>query len=669
MRTLGLFLFGQREMSEKDEDGKAGRGRRGALVRLGAVGVALTTFLLFLSQVATAQSTFSPTGSMGTTRGGDQEFTLTRLCDGRVLAAGGSDGVGNLASAELYDPASGTWTPTGSMITARNGHSATLLQNCQVLVAGGQGAVNMPVSSAELYDPASGTWSTTGSLSTGRGLATAVLLNNGKVLVAAGIFPVPGSVGLASAELYDPASGTWSPTGSLNTARYFQEGILLSDGRVLIAGGMPQGVTVDNFASAEVYDPASGTWSNTGSMAIGRRCCFTLTLLPNGKVLVTGGITDWTAPATALAELYDPATGVWTPTTPLPAPRNLHSATPLLDGTVLVAGGSGDRHQNCVNTALIYNPVAQTWSPTAGTMGDVRHYHRDARLLDGRVLVVGGNNCAVTLATAELFGPTNQAPVANTGADQVVEATSPAGASVTLDGSGSSDPDGDTLSYEWRDAGNNVVGTSASVTLTVPLGSHTFTLTVDDGKGGSHSDTVGITVQDTIPPVLVGSRAPGPNAQGWNNSDVTVTFTCTDSGSGVTSPPVSPQVVNGEGAGQSASATCTDAAGNFIGVSVTDINIDKTPPLVTITTPPNGATYALNAVVAANYACTDGLAGIASCAGPVAHGAGIDRGDFKEIGSCRQRCRQARISAANAIGVKGERGSCRLQCVQTAVEC
>ena len=354
------------------------------------------------------KGTFSPTGSMGTSRGYSDFFTLTRLCDGRVLAAGGHDGVSILSSAEIYHPASGTWTPTGFMTVARYGHSATLLADCRVLVAGGNGGI----ASAELYDPTSGTWSPTGSLSTGRAVPTAVRLNTGEVLVAAGAVPGSGDTfGTASAELYNPALGTWSTTGSLvncggeQGARYNHVGVLLSDGRVLIAGGMPRGVTFSNFASAQIYDRASGTWSCTGSMAIGRRHGFTLTLLPSGKVLVAGGTTNWTGPATNKAELYDPTTGSWTPTTPMPTTQTDHSATLLLDGTVLVAGGRDVGPGTVLNTALIYDPVAQTWSPTAGTMAGPRYGHLAVRLLDGRVLIVGGSDGVVVLSTAELFGP------------------------------------------------------------------------------------------------------------------------------------------------------------------------------------------------------------------------------------------------------------------------
>ena len=217
-----------------------------------------------------------------------------------MLVAGGLDNTGNpLASAELYDPASGTWTPTGSLGAARDHHTATLLPNGKVLVAGGLDNTGNALASAELYDPASGTWTPTGSLGTARDRHGAILLPNGKVLVGGGLDNT--ATALASAELYDPASGTWTATGSLGAARANPTATLLPNGQVLVAGG--QSWHQRALASAELYDPASGTWTPTGSLATARYQ-HTATLLPNGKVLVAGGL-DSTGNALASAELYD----------------------------------------------------------------------------------------------------------------------------------------------------------------------------------------------------------------------------------------------------------------------------------------------------------------------------------------------------------------------------
>jgi WD40 repeat protein len=296
-----------------------------------------------------AGQTWTATGSLATAR---QEHSATLLPNGQVLVAGGFDGSGTvLASAELYDPASGTWTATGSLATARHRHAATLLPNGQVLVAGGVDNFNS-LANAELYDPASGTWTATGSLNTARLSHTATLLPDGKVLVVGGDRSAQVFSALASAELYDPASGTWTATGSLITARASHAATLLPNGQVLVAGGVGQ--PPELLASAELYDPASGTWTATGSLATAREE-HSATLLPNGKVLVAGGIGTINFPA--IAELYDPASGTWTATGSLITARYAHTATLLPNGNVLVAAGNGG--SGSLASAELYHSAPQ----------------------------------------------------------------------------------------------------------------------------------------------------------------------------------------------------------------------------------------------------------------------------------------------------------------------
>ena len=154
-------------------------------------------------------------------------------------------------SAELYDPVTDTWSPTGKLLTSHSGFTTTLLANGQVLVAGGQDGSGSPGVSAELYDPIAGTWSMTGSLTTPRYSQTATLLQNGKVLVVGGYAgSTPPGAPTNSAELYDPVLGTWSPTGSLATARANNTITLLSNDVVLIVGGYSLGTPL---ASAGLY--------------------------------------------------------------------------------------------------------------------------------------------------------------------------------------------------------------------------------------------------------------------------------------------------------------------------------------------------------------------------------------------------------------------------------
>ena len=324
-------------------------------------------------------------------------YTATLLSNGKVLVAGGEDESNSfLASAELYDPASGAWTPTGSMGTARFGHAATLLPNGKVLITGGDNwgdvdSIDGFYASAELYDPATGVWSPTGSMGTARSGHTATLLSNGKVLVAGGEGTNSFS---ASAELYDPATGNWTTTGSMATWRYIHTATLLSNGKVLVAGG-------DDDVTAELYDPATGTWTLTGSLATGSLATvqayynFTATLLPNGKVLVAGGNSsdpDTYPSFVASAELYDPATGTWTPTGSMATPHTVHTATLLPNGKVLVVGGYAT-NVTILASAELYDPATGAWSP-AGSLADVRAYQTATLLPNGKVLVLGGNNAA-----------------------------------------------------------------------------------------------------------------------------------------------------------------------------------------------------------------------------------------------------------------------------------
>jgi hypothetical protein len=326
-----------------------------------------------------AAGTFSPTGSLAETRYGK---TATLLRDGRVLITGGyncasagNDGL--WASAELYDPATGTFSPTGSMSTPREFHTATRLSDGRVLITGGitgeslvasvsielasyEGAITAETSSnviasAEVYDPATGTFSRTDSMSAFRDHHTATLLQDGRVLVVGG-----GGEGYASrtqVELYDPATGTFSRTGSLKTGRWLHSATLLSDGRVLIAGGRsPKDST---YRTTEVYDPRSGQFSPAGSMKASRQQ-HTATLLPDGRILVAGGYQSdgqrWDVLSST--ELYDPGTGTFTPIGSMGDARMEHTATRLRDGRVLIAGGSGIGNSGSVGltSAVLYQP-------------------------------------------------------------------------------------------------------------------------------------------------------------------------------------------------------------------------------------------------------------------------------------------------------------------------
>jgi N-acetylneuraminic acid mutarotase len=344
-----------------------------------------------------ATGTWTATGSLGTAR---YSHTATLLPSGKVLVAGGYNGSA-VNSAEFYDPTTGMWAATGSLITGRVLHTATLLPSGKVLVAGGYGINGGGYfSSAELYDPATGTWSATGSLGTARGSHTATLLPSGEVLVAGG-FNFSGGY-LSSAELYDPATGTWSATGSLGTGRGYHTATLLPSGRVLVAGGAND---VSVLSSAELYDPATGSWSSTGSLGTGARYEHTATLLPNGKVLVAGGYNDGAGGSLSSAELYDPATGTWASTGSLGTGREKHTATLLPSGKVLVVGGYNPFAGGYLSSAELYDPATGTWMAT-GSLGTARYWHTTTLQPSGKVLVAGGENPVMAYWNrAELYDP------------------------------------------------------------------------------------------------------------------------------------------------------------------------------------------------------------------------------------------------------------------------
>jgi hypothetical protein len=297
--------------------------------------------------------TWSATGSMHDARDGQ---TATLLLNGTVLVAGGSHGRSYndaLATAELYDPVSGTWTATGDMLAAGIGHTATLLPNGYVLVVGGHGNPTL----AELYDPARGTWTATRNPKIRYHVEhAATLLSDGRVLVTGG--PPNGRNGSTTAEVYDPGSGSWTVTGNMVRVRLGHTATLLPDGRVLVAGGYSEGGSSESTASAEVYHPSSGSWSAVGKMGTLRIGGWTATLLPNGEVLLVGGLRSGGTGVLASAELYDPGTATWTATASLGLWRAGQTATVLADGRVLVTGGFSitDALQSPMASAELYDP-------------------------------------------------------------------------------------------------------------------------------------------------------------------------------------------------------------------------------------------------------------------------------------------------------------------------
>lgn len=372
-------------------------GQRHLIAQLACVAI------FFAMSLAAQGQSWSFTGSMEQTR---LYFTATLLNNGQVLIAGGTHrGVNGLSEAELYNPATGTFTPTGSLNLARSRHTATLLNNGKVLIAGGSNSSGA-LASAELYDPATGTFSLTGSLSCACGYSPA-LLPNGSVLFTGGF---NGANAVATAELYNPATGTFALTGNLNVARAGPSVTLLANGKVLVAGGVfytgviPFTAVPHYLASAELYNPASGTFSLTGSLRTARSGQ-SATVLNNGNVLLAAGQNDGANGGyVGSAELYSPSTGKFSVTGSLNTPRFLHTAHLLANGQVLIVAGN---HFGSIASAELYNPATGTFS-NAASLNTPRQGHASALLPNGQVLAAGGyesqlGNRLGDLASAELF--------------------------------------------------------------------------------------------------------------------------------------------------------------------------------------------------------------------------------------------------------------------------
>ncbi|MEV0171661.1 kelch repeat-containing protein [Streptomyces sp. NPDC050803] len=329
------------------------------------------------------------------------------LADGHVLLAGGGDArLTAQAGAALFSPATGTWTPTEPLHTARRMHTTTVLADGRVLVAGGYGGPLThplrPLATAELYDPDTGRWTEAAPMGQARFAHSATLLADGRVLVAGGGDRRSGDSqrSLTSAELFDPAGGgRWLPTGDLGDARAHHPAAALADGSVLVAGGWAYTHRGGGAALAycERYDPARGTWTPTGSFAVPRGG-HQLTALPDGSVLATGGgpggspgpdgrLEPFSLPT---AERYHPGPGAWTREQDMPCGRSQHRAVPLPSGEVLVLGGTTEPLYDAgLGSAVRYDPLTRSWYPAAGlTVG--RSDFAAVTLLDGRVLATAG---------------------------------------------------------------------------------------------------------------------------------------------------------------------------------------------------------------------------------------------------------------------------------------
>jgi len=350
--------------------------------------------------------TFTPAAGVMTVQ--RQEQTAVLLPNGIVLIAGGYNGI-SLAATEIYDPGRGTFAATESTTTtstippittktvttmnsARTKHTATLLQDGRVFIAGGFSGSSY-LNSAELYSPSAETFTTTTStLTATRGFHTATLLSDGTVLLVGGY---DGTNYLLSAEIFTPSTTAFAATsGSMAVARMGHTATLLSDGTVLVVGGH----NVDSTSSqsvflntAEIYG-TTGTFTATGTMA-SPRTGHTATLLPGGKVLIAGGFDGTNYLKTA--EVFDPSTGKFTPTSgPMVSPRIDHAATLLSNGKVLITGGYNGAY---LDSAEVYDPASGTFAALPAPLSVARQRHSATVLSNGKVLLAGGQNADLLL--------------------------------------------------------------------------------------------------------------------------------------------------------------------------------------------------------------------------------------------------------------------------------
>lgn len=315
-----------------------------------------------------------------------------RLDDGRVLVAGGMDDTrqGLLRGAVVFDPASRSVTRIQDMREPRYQPAAARLGDGTVMVIGGMGGPT----SADRYVPALRRWIPAAAMSTARWGHTATVLSDGRLLVAGGQGERRAAT-LSSAEIYNPLSNSWTPAASMAMPRHSHQAIPLADGSVLVVGGKGGGSTEPHLASAEIYRPSTNTWTRVPDMSVAR-VEHTATLLQDGRVLVVGGASDdgddWSGMAYwSTSEIFDPAAGQWTPSGGMAVARAGHTATALGDGRVFVAGGSA-RWNEVLTSAEIYDPATGQWQ-SRDSMSAPRYLHTATALDNGsQILVVGGWN-------------------------------------------------------------------------------------------------------------------------------------------------------------------------------------------------------------------------------------------------------------------------------------
>lgn len=345
---------------------------------------------------------------------GRYSFPLVELPSGNWLIAGGavSGNAFGSTAAEVFDSTTVAWTSINPMPSTHRGrYSGVRLFSGDVLVAGDDPHVggHPHPRSAYRYDEGNGTWTQTADDPTiNRFSGSLTRLPDGRVLHSGGYNGHGTGPTYNTADIYDPSMDSWSATGSMAAVRLGHRAILLTigpnAGKVLVTGGSDRAPSNTSTSGCELYDPGSGTWSATGSLNESRNS-HTATLLLSGQVLVVGGQITSDAVNRDSAELYDPQSGTWSLAAPTSGPRAHQTATLLLSGEVLVVGGTtGISGSSSLTTVEIYDPLSDSWS-VAASMATPRLQHSAALLPDGRVIVVGGVSDGEIFSSTEIFDP------------------------------------------------------------------------------------------------------------------------------------------------------------------------------------------------------------------------------------------------------------------------
>ena len=356
--------------------------------RAGALSAALLAICVVYPAAASAPPTWAPAASLHTAR---VDFAAARLSDGTVLVAGGAPPADAGASSERYDPVADTWRVTGDLGQGRFGALLTTLPDGRALLTGGSPAPGAVAHSVELFDPAIGTWRLAAAMGQARRNHAAVLLADGRVLVAGGITDDGGPAVTATTELYDPATDRWTRVGDLNVPRYLPTVARLPDGHVLLVGGYTSGPNHTPTRSVELFDPATGRWTAADPLRVAR-ASHAMTMLPDGRVLVTGGDAQPQDAVIATTEIWSPATGRWTTVGPLPVGTRLASAVPF-GGRALTAGGI-DGSNALVASASVFDPATGAWAPIVPL--PVAGAPVLVQLADGTVLAIASRSRTIT---------------------------------------------------------------------------------------------------------------------------------------------------------------------------------------------------------------------------------------------------------------------------------